>query len=109
MVTLLQELDRCYGDVWENSNDCACHKKNEENDRVYMFLANLNRNLDEVRGKILGQKPLPSIREVFSKVRCKETRRRIMLQNQGFNSKVDKQKKPWYEHYKKPWHIKETC
>ena len=32
-----------------------------------------------------------------------------MLQNQGFNSKVDKQKKPWYEHYKKPWHIKETC
>ena len=74
-----------------------------------MFLANLNRNLDEVRGQILGQKPLYSIREVFSKVRCKETRRRIMLQNQGFNSKVDKQKKPWYEHYKKPWHIKETC
>jgi hypothetical protein len=65
LVTLWQELDQCYDDVWENSNDSARHKKREENDRVYMFLAGLNRNLDEVRGRVLGRKPLPSIREVF--------------------------------------------
>ena len=61
MVTLWQELDQCYDDVWENANDLARFKKQEENDRVYMFLAGVNRNLDEVKGRILGQKPLPSI------------------------------------------------
>ena len=66
MVTIWQELDQCYDDVWENSNDCAHHKKKEENDWVYMFLTSLNQNLDEVRGRILGRKPLPSIHEVFS-------------------------------------------
>ena len=39
MVTLWQELDQCYDDVWENANDLARFKKREENDRVYMFLA----------------------------------------------------------------------
>ncbi|KAI3456023.1 hypothetical protein Pfo_012686 [Paulownia fortunei] len=50
LVTLWQELDQCYDDDWENPNDCARHKKREKNDRLYMFLAGLHRNLDEVRG-----------------------------------------------------------
>ncbi|RVX17863.1 hypothetical protein CK203_004399 [Vitis vinifera] len=65
----------------ENSNDCAPHKKREENDRVYMFFTGLNRNLDEVRGRILGRNPLPSIHEVFSDVRHEKSQMRIMLQN----------------------------
>ena len=81
MVTLWQELDQFYDDVWENSNDYARHKKGEENDWVYMFLASLNRNMDEVRGRILGQKPLPSIHEVFSEVSHEESQRRIMSHN----------------------------
>ena len=68
LVTLWQKLDQCYDDVWEKSNDYARHKKREENDRVYVFLAGLNRSLDEVRGCILGRRPLPSIREVFLKL-----------------------------------------
>jgi hypothetical protein len=61
--------------------------RREENDRVYMFLAGLNRSLDKVQGRILGRKPLPSIREVFFEVRHKESRRKIMLRNTklGFN------------------------
>ena len=54
-------------------------KKREENDRVYVFLAGHNQELDEVRGRILGRKPLPSICEVFSKVCREETRRKVML------------------------------
>ena len=81
MVTLWQELDQCYDDVWENSNDCARHKKREENDWVYMFLTGLNQNLDEVRGRILSRKPLPSICEVFSEAKHEESRRRIMQHN----------------------------
>ena len=48
MVTLWQELDQCYDDVWENPNDYARHIKREENDWVYMFLAGVHRSLDEV-------------------------------------------------------------
>ena len=89
MVTLWQELDQCYDDVWENSNDCARHKKREENDWVYMFLTGLNQNLDEVRGRILSRKPLPSICEVFSEARHEESQRRIMQQNLESSSRQE--------------------
>jgi len=39
----------------------------------------LNKNLDEVRGRIIGTKPLPSICEVFAYVRREENKRKIML------------------------------
>ncbi|XP_024021542.1 uncharacterized protein LOC112091636 [Morus notabilis] len=48
MVTHELELDQCYDDEWENPNDCARYMKREENDCVYMFLAGVNRSLDEV-------------------------------------------------------------
>lgn len=40
-----------------------------ENDKLYEFLAGLNRELDEVGGRILGTNPLPSLSEVFAEVR----------------------------------------
>ena len=85
--------------------------RREENDRVYMFLAGLTRSLDEVRGRILDRKPLPSIQEVFSEVRHEKSRRKIMLRNtepgfnlepessvlvsRGVDSNNDGRKKPW--------------
>ena len=125
MVPLWQELDLCYEDEWDCPNDSVRHRKREENDRVYVFLAGLNQNLDEVRGRILGRKPLPFIREVFSEVRREEARRKVMLTDpepksnleiessplvsRGSDSDGDRRKKPWCDHCKKPWHTKETC
>ena len=40
--------------------------------REFAFLAGLNKSLDEVRGKILGKKPLSSLHEVFDEVRREE-------------------------------------
>lgn len=74
MVTLWQELDQCYDDVWKNTNDKARYAKREGNDGVYMFLAGVNQTFDEVKGRILGCKPLPSIRKVFSEVRQEEAK-----------------------------------
>jgi len=79
MVTLWQERDQCYEDDWENPNDATRFKKREENDRVYMFLVGLNQELDEVHGRILGRKPLLSMREVLSEVRREESKRKIMM------------------------------
>ncbi|RVW68484.1 hypothetical protein CK203_060193 [Vitis vinifera] len=42
----------------------------------------LNKELDELRGQILGKEPLPSIREIFSEVQREESRRKVMLGEQ---------------------------
>jgi len=50
-----------------------------EKKRLYKFLVGLNKNLGGVRGRILGTKPLPSIKEVFVEVRREESRMKLML------------------------------
>ncbi|KAL0410897.1 UNVERIFIED_CONTAM: hypothetical protein Slati_3679400 [Sesamum latifolium] len=96
-------------------NDSMRHMKREENYRVYVFPAGLNQVLDEVRGRILGRKPLrPSMREVFSEIRRELTQvhprnRKLGLVSRGFDSHKDRRKKPWCEHCRKPRHTKETC
>ncbi|RVW59074.1 Retrovirus-related Pol polyprotein from transposon TNT 1-94 [Vitis vinifera] len=46
--------------------DGFLYKKIVEGKRVFKFLLGLNKNLDEIRGRIMGVKPLPSLREAFS-------------------------------------------
>ena len=53
--------------------------KKEENERVYLFLTGLNQEFDELRSRILGKNPLPTLRETFSEIRREETRRNVML------------------------------
>ncbi|GAA0183458.1 hypothetical protein LIER_42408 [Lithospermum erythrorhizon] len=122
MVTLWEELDQSHKDVWENMNDHVCQQQREENDCVFMFLAGVNQKLDEVKGRIPGRRPLPSIREVFSEVRSEENRWKIMYHTQTDNNSEqtaltvrgndlteEKKKKPWCDVCKKFWHTKETC
>ena len=117
-------MDHCYEDEWNCHTDSVQYKKREENDRVYVFLAGLNQELDEVRGRILGRKPLPSIREVFSEVHREETRRNVMLKkvesrsepetessalvSRGIDLDGEKRRKPC-EYCKRPWHTRDTC
>ncbi|RVW84312.1 putative mitochondrial protein [Vitis vinifera] len=90
-------------------------------------LLGLNRELDDVRGRIMGIKPLPSLREAFSEVRREESRKKVMMGSKeqpaptldasalaarSFNSSGgDRQKRdrPWCDYCKKPGHYKETC
>lgn len=50
-----------------------------EKERVFDFLQGLNKDLDEVRGRILGKDPLSSIKEAFAEVRREESLKRVML------------------------------
>ncbi|RVW51120.1 hypothetical protein CK203_078125 [Vitis vinifera] len=79
MLGLWQELDLSCKEEWECTGDSVRFKKKMENERVFEFLAGLNRELDDVRSRVLSRRPLPSIREVFSEVRREESRRRVML------------------------------
>lgn len=83
----------------------------------------LNTKLDEVRGTILGTKPLPKIREAFSKIRREESRRKVMLGKSNAAPSIEgsamaaredqrpfkKKIRPWCDHCKKPGHTKDTC
>jgi len=50
-----------------------------EKERFVDFLQGLNPELDEGRGRLLGTKPLPSLREAFAEVRREESRKKVML------------------------------
>ncbi|RVW92035.1 Retrovirus-related Pol polyprotein from transposon RE1 [Vitis vinifera] len=52
---------------------------NVEQKRLFKFFLGLNRELDDVRGRIMGIKPLPSLREAFSEVRREESRKKVMM------------------------------
>ncbi|KAL3532166.1 hypothetical protein ACH5RR_005687 [Cinchona calisaya] len=69
----MSELDQCYSDEW----DCTADRVLQ----VYLFLAGLNNEVHKVRSRVLGKKPLPTLREAFSEVRREETRRKVMLKS----------------------------
>ncbi|PON39444.1 hypothetical protein TorRG33x02_342680, partial [Trema orientale] len=87
----------------------------------------LNKNLDEARGRILGMKTLPKIREVVSEVRHEKSRKKVMLgpstnqpaaaessalaargSSQNFADKPRKGRS-WCDHCRRPGHTKEMC
>ena len=68
MLGLWQVLDLSCEEEWECMKDNVRFKKKMENKRVFEFLTGLNRELDDVRSRVLSRRPLPSIREVFSEV-----------------------------------------
>ncbi|RVW96881.1 Retrovirus-related Pol polyprotein from transposon RE2 [Vitis vinifera] len=109
------------------NNDIEPYRKIVEQKRLFKFFLGLNRELDDVRGRIMGIKALPSLREAFSEVRREESRKKVMmgskeqpaptldasaLDARSFNSSGgDRQKRdrPWCDYCKKPGHYKEAC
>ena len=61
MLGLWQDLDLNCEEEWEFMGDSVCFKKKMENERVFKFLAGLNRELDDIRSRVLSCQPLPSI------------------------------------------------
>ena len=112
---------------WNCPEDGTKYQKIIEKKRLYKFLLGLNKDLDEVRGRIMGLKLLPSIREAFSEVRMEESRKKVMMgpptmahsfegstlsvqgpQHQAGDYRP-KKGRPWYDHCQKTGHTKETC
>ena len=128
MSGLWQELDLNVDQEWDCAGDNMRFKRRLEDERVFEFLAGLNPELDDVRGRILGRRPLPSTREVFAEVRREEKRRQVMLKDTGssvigteVSALVSKgsgassgskhqqgQGRPWCENCRKSGHTKDT-
>ena len=125
---LWQDLDLFNDYEWKSSEDCKHFKKTVEDNRIFKFLIGLNVEFDEVRGRIIGRQPLPSIGEVFSEVRREESRRLVMLGKRNLvntiensalaasinagrtaTKKPDEKSRVWCDHCNKPRHTRETC
>ena len=122
-----QQLDLFETHSWKCSDDAATYRQIVEQKRLFKFFLGLNRELDDVRGRIMGIKPLPSLREAFSEVRREESRKKVMMGSKeqpaptldasalaarSFNSSGgDRQKRdrPWCDYCKKLGHYKEAC
>ena len=68
-----QDLDLFNTYECKSAEDGRHHKKTMEDYRIFKFLASLNVEFDDVKGRIIGRQPLPSIGEVFSEVRREES------------------------------------
>ncbi|GMP56667.1 hypothetical protein CsSME_00021073 [Camellia sinensis var. sinensis] len=126
LTRLWRQLDTFEVHNWQCVADGLLYKKIVEGKRVFKFLLGLNTNLDEIRGRIMGVKPLPSLREAFSEVRREESRKKLMIgshqqlnmaessalktQFTPFdNRQKNKGGRPWCDHCRKPGHSRETC
>ncbi|RVX10632.1 hypothetical protein CK203_016941 [Vitis vinifera] len=122
-----QQLDLFEEHNWSCPGDRIRYRQIIERKRIYKFLIGLNKNLDEVRGRILGSKPLLNIREAFSEVQREESRKKIMMGSQDSvtnpessalavrgnpsnnNDHRPKKGRPWCDHCRRPGHTKDTC
>ena len=78
-----QQLDVYEEYDWNCPEDAAKYQKIVEKRQLFKFLlGGLNKDLDEIRGRILGTKALPTIREAFTEVKREESRKKLMLGKQ---------------------------
>ncbi|KAG6527680.1 hypothetical protein ZIOFF_009806 [Zingiber officinale] len=67
---------------WKCPEDNALYHKIVKQKRTFKFLLGLKKNLDEVRGRVMGAKLIPSLKETFSEVRHEESRKKVMMSNE---------------------------
>jgi hypothetical protein len=125
LVRNWQQLDMYETYEWKCGEDMALYKKIVEKKRILRFLLGLNKELDDVRGRIMGSRDLPSLREAFAEVRREESRKHLMMPEIGsstgpevsamltHSSSQDRQSKkgnrPWCDHCKRVGHVRDTC
>ena len=79
LTKLWQELYLFTPHNWSRPTDAALYRQILTRERIYDFLDGLDRSLNEIRGRILRVKLLPSLDEIFADVRCEESRKQVML------------------------------
>ena len=129
VLRLQQDLDLFNDHEWKNTNDFNYFKKMVESSQIFKFFVGLNIEFDEVRGRIIGRKPLPSLGEVFSEVHREASQRNVMLKkklsgpvenstllgttatasrNPNNQRHPDDKPRVWCDHCNKPRHTRET-
>ncbi|RVX01208.1 hypothetical protein CK203_036104 [Vitis vinifera] len=66
LTKIFCELDHRDKVVMKDLEDIAAHRKSIERQRVHIFLAGLDGDFEQVRGKILRKDPLPDLEECYA-------------------------------------------
>lgn len=131
VIQYFNTLTRCWLQLdlyevhpWKCPNDSALYRQIVEQKRTIRFLLGLNKDLDEVRGRVMGIKPFPTIREAFAEVRREESRKKLMLPDANITPAVEgsalythsssqnnraSKGRTWCDYCRKPGHVKATC
>lgn len=72
MLNLWKELDISSDEDWECAGDITQYKNKGEKEKMFEFLDSLDRDLNDLRERILIQKPLSNIREALIDSRREE-------------------------------------
>lgn len=111
--------------LWKYRDDALYQKTLVEQKRLFKFLIGLNKNLDDVRGRILSKRPIPSLQEAFTEVRREHSHKKVMLGKQDPSSNFEaspfislerqsstnnrkQQERVKCDHYHKLGHMKDT-
>ncbi|GMJ10400.1 hypothetical protein HRI_004709200 [Hibiscus trionum] len=120
LTNLWQQIDLFEAHDWVDFTDVTLYRKIVEQKRNFQFLSGINRDMDPIKSRILGLNPLPSLHEVFSKVRREESRRLYMipkapipdkstLVTQTSSSPKPRRGRTFCDYCKKPGHLKDNC
>ena len=69
-----QDLDLFNTYEWKSTKDGRHHKKTMEDNRIFKFLAGLNVEFDEVRGRMLEDNPCLQLVKFFQKLKEKKVK-----------------------------------
>ena len=78
LVRLWQQIDLYDVHSWTCHTDALYFKQVIEKDRCYDFLLGLNDTFEDIRGRVMGIKPLPTLEDAFNIIRNEESRKALM-------------------------------
>ncbi|KAK8574586.1 hypothetical protein V6N12_062276 [Hibiscus sabdariffa] len=118
--SIWQQLDLYEEIAWVVPDDAGLYQQAVSKRRIFQFLHGLTPAFDEVRGRVVGTSPLPSLREVFAMVKQEESRRMLMSSTSSASFPESalasrslppnaKRGRPWCDHCKKPGHVIRKC
>ncbi|CAL8151372.1 unnamed protein product [Prunus armeniaca] len=73
-IEIFQELDQLSPSTMEHPKDIETRHKEIDRLRVYIFLAGLDNNFDQIRGEILRIEPKPELEVAYAHIKRESNR-----------------------------------
>ncbi|KAI5328014.1 hypothetical protein L3X38_027410 [Prunus dulcis] len=87
LTEIFQELDQLSPSTMEHPKDIETRRKEVDHLRVYIFLAGLDNNFDQIRGEILQMEPKPELEAAYAHIK-KESNRLGTMSEVGVTSEA---------------------
>ena len=86
LIEIFQELDQLNPSTMEHPSDIEIRRKEVDRLRVYIFLAGLDNNFDQIRGEILRMEPKPELEAAYAHIKRESNRQGTMSEAGATNA-----------------------